>query len=95
MIQIIESKIRYVWSLEQISESAKLVGLPTVSHDTIYRHSWKDKQQGGDLYKSLRCQGKKNQKCRNSKSTRGTIKNAVSIDKRPRAVDEMKTVGDW
>lgn len=95
MIESIESEIRHEWSPEQVSGRAKLDGRPTVSHETIYQHIWKDKQQGGDLYKSLRCQGKKYQKRRNGKSTRGAIKNAVSIDKRPKAVDEMKRVGDW
>jgi IS30 family transposase len=45
-------------------------------------------KQGGDLYTYLRRQGKKCDKCRNGKSTRGPIKNRVSIDERSQIVDD-------
>src|SRR5690606_2638364 len=48
------------------------------------------------LFRSyLRRQGKKYDKRRNGKSTRGHIKNRVSIDDRPSVVDDKSRVGDW
>ncbi len=44
---------------DQISGRRKLKKLTTVSHQTIYAYIEDDKQNGGDLYKSLRYQGKK------------------------------------
>ena len=52
------------------------------------------KRAGGDLYTHLRRQGKKYDK-RNGKSTRGQIKNRVSIDERPQIVDDKSRIGDW
>ena len=73
MISLIESKIRLDWSPEQVSgwlleEHDKLI-----SHESIYLHIWGDKYAGGDLYMHLRQQGKKYDKRRNGKSTRGQI----------------------
>lgn len=44
---------------------------------------------------SLRRQGKKYDKRRHGKSTRGQIINRVDIDKRPNVVDEKTRFGDW
>lgn len=50
---------------------------------------------GGDLYTHLRRQGKKYEKRRNGKSTRGQIPNRTSIDDRPKVVEEKARIGDW
>ncbi len=94
-IALIEEKIRLKWSPEQISGRLLNKHKILISHERIYQHIWADKQQGGELYKQLRCQGKKYDKRRNGKSTRGQIKNRVSIDVRPKVVDEKARVGDW
>jgi len=95
IIDLIVSKLRLEWSPEQVSgwllEEKGLL----ISHETIYRHVWADKQVGGDLYEHLRRQDKKYDKRRNGKSTRGQIKNRVSIDDRPAIVDEKSRIGDW
>lgn len=95
MISLVEAKLRLDWSPEQISgwllDDQELL----LSHETIYLHVWADKKAGGDLYKHLRRQGKKYDKRRNGKSTRGQIKNRVSIDDRPVAVEEKSRIGDW
>lgn len=67
----------------------------SISHETIYLHIWDDKQSGGILYKHLRRQGKKYDKRRNGKSTRGHIKNRVGIEERPEVVEERSRLGDW
>jgi IS30 family transposase len=95
MIIVIESKLRIEWSPEQISGWLLEEHEQLISHETIYLHVWANKQAGGDLYKYLRRQGKKYDKRRNGKSTRGQIKNRVSIDDRPRVVDDKLRIGDW
>lgn len=95
MISVIESTLRLYWSPEQISgwllDDRQLL----ISHETIYLHISSDKRLGGDLYKHLRRQGKRYDKRRNGKSTRGQINGRVSIDERPEIVDEKSRIGDW
>ena len=95
MIAIIESKLRIEWSPEQISGWLLESRGELISHESIYLHIWADKQAGGDLYTHLRRQGKKYDTRRNGKSTRGQIKNRVSIDDRPQVVDDKSRIGDW
>ena len=98
-VKYIESRIRQEHSPEQISDSMIMDNLwsgPRVSHERIYRHIWQDKATGGDLHKYLRIIGtKKKRKRRNSKDTRGCIKNRISIDNRPDIVDKKVRIGDW
>lgn len=95
MIANIESRLRMEWSPEQISGWLLVEREQLISHESIYLHVWADKQAGGDLYTYLRRQGKKYDKRRNGKSTRGQIKNRVSIDERPEVVDNKSRIGDW
>ncbi|MGB7129077.1 MAG: hypothetical protein WBD50_08335 [Candidatus Rhabdochlamydia sp.] len=46
----IEEKLKLQWSPVQISDWLKRHSKEYVSHETIYKHIWKDKQQGGQLY---------------------------------------------
>lgn len=93
--QLIEEKLRLDWSPEQISGWLRNEKEILISHERIYQHVWEDKRNGGELYKHLRCQGKKYNKRRYGKSSRGQIKNQVSIDDRPKIVDNKQRVGDW
>ncbi len=89
-------KLRQDFSPEQISGiSKKLFGF-TISHESIYQLIVEDKKHGGKLYMHLRINGKRKQKrrCR-STDNRGRIKNAISIDKRPGAIERRKRIGDW
>lgn len=95
MIETIDSKLRIEWSPEQISGWLLEAHEQLISHESIYLHIWANKQTGGDLYTYLRRQGKKYDKRRNGKSTRGQIKNRVSIDERPQVVDDKSRIGDW
>jgi IS30 family transposase len=95
MIAFVESKLRLEWSPEQISGWLLEDRKEVLSHETIYLHIWANKREGGDLYTYLRRQGKKYDKRRNGKSTRGQIKNRVSIDERPEIVDDKARIGDW
>lgn len=95
MIATIESKLRIEWSPEQISGWLLEEQEQLISHESIYLHVWADKKAGGDYYTFLRRQGKKYDKRRNGKSTRGQIKNRISIDDRPKIVDDKSRIGDW
>lgn len=95
MLRLIGSKVRLEWSPEQISGWLLEEHECLISHESIYRHIWANKRAGGDLYTHLRRKGKKYDKRRNGKSTRGQIKNAISIDERPEIVDDKSRIGDW
>ena len=98
-IAYIECKLHQEHSPEQIAERMKLdLGWhgPTVSHERIYQHIWQDKAWGGMLYKHLRIAGtKQRRKRRNSRDMRGTIKNRVGIEDRPKIVERKTRIGDW
>jgi len=90
----VEMLTRQAFSPEQIGGRLALEGQQTVSHESIYQHIYTDKAQGGDLHRFLRCQ-KARRKRYGSNSRRGTIPNRVSIDDRPKVVDERSRMGDW
>ncbi len=98
-IDYIESKLAEQHSPEQIAERMKLDSQwhgPTVSHERIYQHIWQDKAQNGMLYKHLRIGGtKQRRKRRNSRDMRGTIKNRIGIQERPKIVERKIRIGDW
>jgi len=95
MCSIIKNLLEDYLSPEQISGRLLLEKGIAISHETIYRYIWNDKGLGGELYKSLRTQGKKYKSRGSSKDNRGRIKNAVSIDERPEIVEEKSRIGDW
>jgi IS30 family transposase len=71
-----------------------------VSHETIYKWIWACKQSKHkedadyhDLYKYL-AHGRRRKKRGNRRDNRGVIPNRVSIEKRPKAVDKRRRIGD-
>jgi len=94
VISYIEKGLRLQWSPVQISGRLKMQG-KEVSHETIYKYIWKNKSEGGELYKELRHQGKKYNKRSKGKAGRGCIPGRVDIDERPSIVEEKIRVGDW
>jgi IS30 family transposase len=98
-IDYIECKLSQQHSPEQISDRMKLDSQwsgPVVSHERIYQHIWRNKADGGRLYKHLRIIGtKRRRKRRNSRDMRGMIKNRVGIESRPDIVERKVRVGDW
>ncbi len=88
------------WSPELISEKWKQLGVPMVSHETIYKWIWESKHTNTVenrpfklLYKELK-HGKRRQKRGNIKDTRGAIPNRVHISKRPEVVEQRKRIGE-
>jgi IS30 family transposase len=83
IIGIIKEKLKLQWSPVQISGWLKQKGKSHISHETIYKYIWKDKQEGGLLYKELRHHGKKYNKRSKARAGRSCIINRVDIDQRP------------
>jgi IS30 family transposase len=92
--QQVEADLRKDWSPEQVSGTRKAQGQVAPSHERIYQYIYADKQQGGDLYKHLRCQ-KKRRKRYGKYDRRGQIANRKSIDQRPLIVANKTRLGDW
>lgn len=90
----IEAKLRCRLSPEQISGQHRLQGLPRVSHEMIYRHIWKDKQAGGDLWRFLRGKLRRGRRYRRNRQ-RGQIVGRVGIEHRSPVVEARRRRGDW
>jgi IS30 family transposase len=90
----VDIKPRQLWSPEQICGYLKVNGMPSVSHERIYQHIYRDKRAGGTLHKSLRCQ-KQRKKRYGQRERRGAIVGQVSIEQRPDIVDQLGRYGDW
>jgi len=84
------------WSPEQIWGYCKENNIDMVSHESIYKFVYQDKNEGGVLYKNLRVASKKYRKRYGSgKGKRCIIKDKVSIDLRPECINNKQRVGDW
>ena len=95
MCSFIDGLLKQYVSPEQILGRLKLeLGLE-ISHETIYKYIWEDKKTGGKIHKHLRNKGKLYRARGNKKDSRGRIKNAISIDQRPKIVEEKSRLGDW
>ena len=83
------------WSPEQISGRMQEQGLDSVCYETIYQYIYHNQRSGGKLFQYLRHKNKKYTKRSAEYRTRGQIKNRISIDKRPKIVEEKSRIGDW
>ena len=92
--EMIDRLIKLDWSPEQISDCLSKEQRLRISHEWIYQHIYRDKRNGGTLWKHLRCQ-KKRRKRYGSYEKRGQIPNRVGIDKRPKVVEQRDRLGDW
>ena len=95
MWSIVEEKLSFQWSPDQISGRFKLSAVVSVSAEWIYRHVWEEKRSGGKLYKHLRRRGKKRNSRGSGYSGRGHIPGRVDITERPQIVEDKRRVGDW
>lgn len=93
---LITSLLEQKWSPDQISGWLKKEEKISISHESIYLFVLEDKATGGELYTHLRWQ-KKRKKRYGTKShdRRGQIEGKVSIEDRPKIVDEKSRPGDW
>ncbi len=93
---LLESKhyLEQDYSPEQIVGYANRLGKPCVSVEWIYQFVWKDKKNGGLLYKHLRTKGKKYKNRSNLNNTRGQIVGRIDITQRPNIVEKKERFGD-
>ena len=81
------------WSPEQVSAHLAHTKKLKISHETIYRFIWKNKQQGGSLWKNLRQSTKKRRKRYRAYDSRGRLANKRHISERPKSAEDRKTRG--
>ncbi len=91
----VERLTRLDLSPQQVSERLELEGVLQISHEIIYRRIYEDKRNGGDLHQHLRSQKPHRKRYASGQERRGTLKNRVSIDERPKIVEEKTRIGDW
>jgi IS30 family transposase len=92
--RLVEELIQADFSPEQISGFLRRHGVLHVSHETIYKHIWRDKQHGGTLYRHLR-QRPKYRKRYGPNEKRGKVAGKRHISERPAAVEHRRQVGHW
>ena len=89
--------VKYVteeqWSPEQIVGDAKRRGIEMVSCERIYQFIREDKRKGGALWKHCRHQLKHRKRPVGGKKI--IIPDKVSIDDRPKIINEKQRFGDW
>lgn len=92
-LQLVDSHLRQLWSPEQIC--SRLRGILSISHETIYRHVWRDRMLGGSLYTHLRGAHKKRRKRYAAYDSRGRLAGKRHISERPRAAELRSEIGHW
>jgi IS30 family transposase len=83
------------WSPEQVAGHLARAGLLSISHETIYRHVWRDKKRGGALYTHLRGARKRRRKRYGAYDSRGRLAGKRMISERPQEVEARGRVGHW
>ena len=91
----VDDLLRQQWSPEQVAGHLRRVGQLTISHETIYRHIWRDKRAGGLLYTHLRGARKRRRKRYGSYDSRGRLAGKRSISERPASVQTRRQPGHW
>lgn len=90
----VERLLETEWSPEQISDRLKVEGLPTVSHETIYLHIYRDKRGGGVLYTNLRRRHAYRKRI-HKYCKRVGWDSRRPIAERPAVVESRSRLGDW
>lgn len=91
----VEALLRQDYSPEQVSGRLKLEGGLCISHETIYRYIWRDKQAGGTLYQHLRGARKQRRKGYGNYDSRGRLAGKRRIEDRPAEAEGRTEIGHW
>jgi len=83
------------WSPEQVSGHLRRTEHLAISHETIYRHIWRDKKAGGLLYTQLRGARKRRRKRYGTYDSRGKLAGKRPISERPASVETRRQLGHW
>jgi transposase, IS30 family len=90
---LVEELLCRQWSPEQVSGHLRRSGELLISHETLYRHLWRDKKAGGLLYTHLRGARKRRRQRYGSYDSRGRLAGKRPISERPPEVEERREVG--
>lgn len=92
----VEQLLKLDYSPDQISGYLKRQREFNISHETIYRHLLADKKAGGNLYKWLRCKGKKQRRKRyGAYDSRGRLAGKRPLADRPDGATNRSRIGHW
>ena len=91
----VQRLVREDWSPEQIAGRLRADQELAISHETIYRYLWADKQAGGTLFRHLRGARKQRRKRYGRYDSRGRLAGKRSITTRPPIVDARTQLGHW
>ena len=91
----VDALLEQRWSPEQIAGRLAQEPALSISHETIYRHVWRDKRAGGHLYTHLRCAQKQRRKGYGCYDSRGRLAGKRHISERPACVEARSEVGHW
>jgi IS30 family transposase len=91
----VEGLLREEWSPEQVSGYLARRKELTISHETIYRHVWRDLKAGGTLHAHLRCARKQCRKRYGRYDSRGRLAGKRMIGERPAVVERRRQIGHW
>jgi transposase, IS30 family len=92
---LVDGLLRRQWSPEQVAGHLARSGLLSISHETIYRHVWRDKKQGGTLHTHLRGARKRRRKRYGAYDSRGRLAGKRLISERPAEVEARGHIGHW
>jgi IS30 family transposase len=91
----VEVLLREEWSPEQVAGYLRRKGRLLISHETIYRHVWRDWRAGGTLHLHLRGARKQCRKRYRSYDSRGRLAGKRHISERPAAAEKRQRIGHW
>jgi IS30 family transposase len=91
----VDALLRGQWSPEQVSGHLRRAGELSISHETIYRHVWRDRRAGGSLHEHLRGARKQRRKRYGHNDSRGRLAGKRLIGERPASIESRQWVGHW
>ncbi|MGH7629861.1 MAG: IS30 family transposase [Gemmatimonadales bacterium] len=92
---LVRTYLEQQWSPEQVAGYLRRVQRLAISHETIYRHIWADRRQGGTLYTQLRGARKQRRKRYGRYDSRGRLAGKRPLAARPAQVAARTEVGHW
>lgn len=92
---IVSQFIQEDWSPEQVALVLKHYDVFQISHETIYRYIWRDKENGGRLFRHLRQSPKQRRKRYRSNDSRGILRGKRGIQDRPVGATTRSELGHF
>jgi IS30 family transposase len=94
-LQQVELLLQQRFSPEQVAGRLRFHCALCISHETIYRHVWRDRILGGSLYTFLRGARKRRRKRYGAYDSRGRLAGKRHISERPLTAELRSEIGHW